>query len=152
MADDIPARLGELLEPTARRAGISDGAKTGMVWSKWRSIVGPDIAGHAEPSSLRGGVLRIRADSPAWATELGYMGEEIRGRVNEAVGAQLVDEVRVWTGPGRIRAESRATPAAPPAAVERPGGEVDPETAFNRAFMAWRRRRGGAPRDPAGPS
>lgn len=152
MADDIPSRLGDLLDPAARRAGISDGAKTGAVWAKWRSIVGPDIAGHAEPSSLRNGVLRIRADSPAWATELGYMGEEIRSRVNEAVGARLVDEVRVWTGPGRIRTEPRATPTPPPAEAERPPGEVDPEQAFDRAFRAWRRRRRRAPPDPTGPS
>jgi predicted nucleic acid-binding Zn ribbon protein len=160
MADEIPARLGDLLEPAARRAGIEDGARTGMVWSKWRSIVGPDIALHAEPSSLRGRILRIRADSPAWATELGYLGDEIRRRTNELVGVPLVDEVRVWTGPGRIRSTPDAPSGQLPAGSDDTPGGVDPATAFERAFSAWRKRRRGASgdrlgrprRDPAKPA
>ncbi|HZA39609.1 MAG TPA: DUF721 domain-containing protein, partial [Actinomycetota bacterium] len=151
MDNDIPARLGDLLEPTARRAGIEDAARTGMVWNKWLTIVGPDIALHAEPSSLREGTLRVRADSPAWATELGYLGDEIRRRANEVVGAQLVQEVRVWTGPGRIRAQQPTRSTPPQAGAERSRSEVDPAAAFRRAFTAWRKRRRRAPGDPGAP-
>jgi hypothetical protein len=146
MDGDIPARLGDLLEPAARRAGIEDGARTGMMWNKWLSIVGPDIAQHAEPSSLRSGILRVRADSPAWATELGYLGEEIKRRTNEAVGALLVNEVRVWTGPGRIRRPPASPPRPAPGEAEHAHGDIDPLTAFQRAFRAWRTRGRRTPR------
>jgi predicted nucleic acid-binding Zn ribbon protein len=145
MDGDIPARLGDLLEPAARRAGIEDGARTGMVWNKWLSIVGPDIAQHAEPSSLRSGILRVRADSPAWATELGYLGEEIKRSTNKVVGAPLVSEVRVWTGPGPIRRAPEPPPNPASAKAQHPHRDVDPLTAFQRAFGAWRTRGRGTP-------
>jgi len=152
MKDDIPPRLGDLLDTSTRGAGIEDAAGTGTVWNKWSAIVGPDIALHAEPSSLRGGVLRVRADSPAWATELGYLGEEIRRRANEVVGTDLVAEVRVWTGPGRIRSAPPARKTPPLAVVKAHDRDVDPVKAFQRAFQAWRNRRRGAPGDRGGPS
>lgn len=159
MKDDIPVPLAELLDPAARRAGVEDGARTGMVWNKWPGIVGPEISRHAEPTSLRGGILRVRADSPAWATELGYLGEEIRRRANEAVGTELITEVRVWTGPGPIR-RPRTARADPAPEETTPSGErgrsgrsddVDPMTAFKNAFAAWRRQRRG-PFRGSGPS
>jgi hypothetical protein len=148
---DLPPRLADLLEPAARRAGIDDGARTGQVWSKWSSIVGPEIALHAEPSSLRGGTLRVRADSPAWATELGYLGDEIKRRTNEIVGAALVKEVQVWTGPGRIRSAPAVPPPVQPGPAEGAPRDIDPRAAFQRAFQAWRRGRRGRRSTPIDP-
>jgi len=141
VSNDFPPRLSELLDPAARRAGIEDGTRTGMVWNRWSSIVGPDVAKHAEPSSLRGGVLRVRTDSPAWATELTYLAEEIKSRTNAAVGAPLVAEVRVWTGPGRIRPPRSATPISHRPAPEGASPDPDPLGALDRALAAWRARR-----------
>jgi predicted nucleic acid-binding Zn ribbon protein len=139
----LPPKLADLLDPAARRAGIEAGAKVGIVWSKWLSIVGREVAGHAEPTSLRDGVLRVRADSPAWAGELHYFGAEIRARANEAIGAPVVKEVRVWTGPGPIRSPGQRPrdPDARIAARDSEGArEVDPRAALGRAYRVWRNR------------
>lgn len=142
MRDD-PLRLKDLLPDATAGLGIPAPEATGRIWSSWRDVVGPGVAAHAEPTSLRGGVLRVRADSPAWATEIGYLADEIRSRVNAATGARLVTEVRVWTGPGNPGAAPRPGPGAAAAeAPETPDREPprDPAEALERARRAWAKR------------
>lgn len=138
------------------RAGIADPRATGIVWARWSEIVGPAIAANAEPTSLRDGVLRVRATTPTWATELTYLASEIRSRANELAGAEVVSEVRVWTGPGPV---TRATPQpaterfdggrdderATPAAEASPADPASILSAFERARAAWLRRRSKRP-------
>ena len=143
---DDPLRLKDLLSGATGRLGIPSPEATGRVWSAWREIVGPAVAAHAEPTSLREGVLRVRADSPAWATEIGYLVEEIRSRVNAATGRPLVSEVRVWTGPRpRGTAPAEGDPSRAHADPEDPEKErpQDPAEALERARRAWARRRRG---------
>jgi predicted nucleic acid-binding Zn ribbon protein len=134
-----PFRLRALLASVGGRIGIEAADEVGRIWRGWSEIVGPSVAEHAEPTSLRSGVLRVRADSPAWANEIGYLGAEIGTRINAHLGKPLVNEVRVWTGPGPI---ARVPTSAPTPA--QPGDRepaADPVTAFRRAFQAWARVR-----------
>jgi hypothetical protein len=126
-----------------RRLGLDHPREVGVVWDRWRTIVGDDIAEHAEPSSLRGGLLRVRTDSPAWATEIGYLADEIKKKANETVGRELVTEVRVWTGPGAIERAGRARAPVRDGALEAPpeAPPDDPVEALQRARRAWLRRR-----------
>lgn len=143
-----PAPLGSLLPGAASRFGVDDAGAVGAVWGRWLDIVGPDVAAHAEPTSLRSGVLRIRADSPVWAHEIGYLAEEIKGRTNSLLGRAAVSEVRIWSGPSKRRGggspdPSRESSGAPPAGTD---DEVaaDPQSALDRARRAWLSRRGSA--------
>jgi predicted nucleic acid-binding Zn ribbon protein len=150
-----PKRMGDLLRSVGRDLGLGAAVGTGRVWARWTEIVGDAIADHAEPTSLKDGVLRIRTDSPAWATELGYRGAEITRRANAVAGAPIVTQVRVWTGPGPIERRSGERRAAGSGGTGGAGSESpgDPETAFRRARAAWARRWGGgrsrAAADPA---
>lgn len=137
-----PKRLGKLLGELGTTFGIASPAEVAKVWAEWSGIVGPGIAAHAAPTSLRDGVLRVRADSPTWATELGYLGGEIKARVNRAVGSELVREVKVWIGPPKTSEPARPTSGEPsPAGTTAPPAE-DPEEAFERARRAWAKRVG----------
>jgi predicted nucleic acid-binding Zn ribbon protein len=142
--DSAPKKLRDILDPFARRVGMDAGAATGRVWSEWQSIVGPDIADHAEPTSLRRGVLRIRTDSPVWATELTYLSEEIRRRVNDALGRDEVTGVKIWTGPGKLQRAAPSAPSRPPPERRNAAAATDPMTALGRARAAWDRARGAA--------
>jgi predicted nucleic acid-binding Zn ribbon protein len=133
-----PQRIKGLLGEFGQRVGIAGAAETGVLFQRWPEVVGDDIAQHAEPTSLKAGVLRIRTESSSWATEIGYLGPEITRRANELVGRELVNEVRVWTGPGPIEARSRVkktTQDPPPRPVPK-----DPIEAFRAAYKAWRTR------------
>ena len=128
--------------------------EAGALWSRWEEAVGATIAEHAEPTSLRRGVLKVRTDSPAWATEIGYMQEQIVAAANQLLGGRVVTEVQVWTSPGPIR---RRHSAAVPETDARGSSDVvdgpptdDPVEALERARAAWFRRRSGRAR--RGPS
>jgi predicted nucleic acid-binding Zn ribbon protein len=145
---DLPHRLKDLLGGVGARIGLEDARATGMLWEQWPSIVGDAIAGNAEPTSLRKGILRVRATSPTWAQELTYLAAEIKARANAITGSEIVTEVRVWTGPGEV-ARATPDPAQKPHdgsgtdAQEQPQ-EASPENlekAFLRARGAWARRR-----------
>jgi predicted nucleic acid-binding Zn ribbon protein len=135
--------LRDLWGEVGARAGLDEAVDVGVVWGSWRATVGDAIADHAEPSSLRTGVLRVRADSPAWATEISYLRDEILIKVNERLGKTVVREVRVWTGPGSLGARAGhqvevGASAPPPRPREVPR---DPFTALRRAQDAWSRWR-----------
>jgi hypothetical protein len=145
MSERGPERIRGLLGDVGKRLGVESAVETGVLWRRWREIVGPEIAAHASPSSLKDGVLRVRADSPAWAQEIGYLGTEIARKANSATRSELVREVRVWTGPppevvldDGSSAESEPFPPKPP--------KESPEEALEAARVAWakRWRRGGS--------
>ena len=143
---DEPLSLRTLLDSVGRRLGLGAPESVGRLWAGWVDIVGPAMAGHAEPSSFRDGVLRVRTDSPTWATEIRYLSENIRTAANAWLGKEAVREVSVWTSPTKVRA--RGAPSAGQEArarVGRRGGgqpETDPKEAFERARRAWARGRG----------
>ncbi len=139
-----PYRLKDILDSLGHRMGLGKAAQTATVWSRWVEIVGPANADHAEPTSLRQGVLRVRASSPAWATELGYLATVIRDRANELAGPGVVTEVRIWTGPGPLRRQERPPPATSTDALPQPkrkDRDPDPAAALERARRAWAKRR-----------
>ena len=140
-----PAPLGSLLSGAAGRFGLDDAGAVGTVWRKWLELVGPDVAAHCEPTSLRSGVLRIRADSPVWAHEVGYLAEEIKGRVNGLLGRDAVGEVRIWSGPSKTRdraGSSQTTGGWEDAAAESEKAlPEDPLTALESARVAWLSKR-----------
>ena len=141
MAEGSLMKLGDLLRGAGERLGLEGALETGAIWKQWGEIVGETVAAHAEPTSLRGGVLRVRTDSPAWATEIGYLRDAIAERANRIAGRQLVNDVRIWTSPEPIRKAPRTSAPAEPIARPRTVAATDPETAFARARAAWQKRR-----------
>ncbi|HVF52202.1 MAG TPA: DUF721 domain-containing protein [Actinomycetota bacterium] len=143
----LPPRLGDLLDDAGARLGMRATRTVGKVWANWSELVGADIAARTRPSSLKDGVLRIRADSPAWATEIGYHADTIKARVNELAGTSVVSEVVVWSGPPR-RDEKGSTvgsgrDADRPAEENQHVPSESPEEALARAREAWAKRRAG---------
>lgn len=138
----FPSRLRDLLDPAGRKLGFEGAVDAGKVFARWDAIVGSDIAEHVEPTSLRDGVLRVRTDSPAWATEVAYLSREIAGRVNTALGRELVRELKVASGPPSGRNESRRVPPPKQAPASSSKPPIDPREAFERARRAWSRQRG----------
>lgn len=139
-----PAALRGLLGPAASGYGLDDALSAGTLWKRWIDVVGPDLAAHAEPTSLRDGVLRVRADSPVWAHEIGYLTGEIRKRANETLGREAIAEVKVWNAPGPPLAErDRAAGPNAPGLLQRSPEELaqDPQSALERARSAWASRR-----------
>jgi predicted nucleic acid-binding Zn ribbon protein len=69
----------------------------------WPEAVGPTIAAETEVVSERAGVLTVRCRSAVWAQELTLLGPDLVERLNEALGAPRVTELRCTAGAGRRR-------------------------------------------------
>jgi len=65
------------------------------VLGRWRHLVGPDIADHCTPVSLRDGELVLQAESTAWATQLRTLQRQLLVRLAGAVGRDVVRRIRV---------------------------------------------------------
>lgn len=79
--------------------------------SQWAQIVGADLAAHVQPESCIDGVLTLRAESTAWATQVRLLLPQLREAIDRSIGADVVTEVRIvgpqaptWVrGPRRVK-------------------------------------------------
>ena len=94
-----PKLLGEQLDQFVAERGWAVDVAVGAVIGRWPQIVGPEIAQHCAPVEFADGVLTVRADSTAWATQLRLLSSSLLARLAEDVGEGTVVEIRV-VGPG----------------------------------------------------
>lgn len=94
-----PAPLSGLLEALAARRGWATRLSGAQVHGRWAEIAGPELAAHAEPVRLHGGVLVLRVDTPGWATQVRYLTAELAARANAVLGEGSVTRVTITTGP-----------------------------------------------------
>jgi len=108
-----PTALSGELARIARRPGWGERLGSVRVWTAWEGMVGPELAEHCEPVRLAGRVLVVRAESPAWATQLRYLSGQLIERAEVALGPGSVREVRVTVGSleGRTGAPARGSGA-----------------------------------------
>jgi len=98
-AEGEPKPLGELLSSLVSGRGWEERMRVGRLRDEWASVVGPDVAARSTPVALNAGVLSIRADGAAWATELTLLARSIVAKVDSYLGGGVVREVRVTAGP-----------------------------------------------------
>ena len=98
-AEGDPKPLGELLSTLVSGRGWEERMRFGRLREEWANVVGPDVAARSTPVALNAGVLSIRADGAAWATELTLLARSIVDKVDSYLGGGVVREVRVSAGP-----------------------------------------------------
>ena len=86
---------GDQLDRLLLDRGWKVDVAVGSVMGRWTEIVGPDIAGHVEPLTFVDGVLTVRADSTAWATQMRLLASSMLARIDEEIGAGAVSELKV---------------------------------------------------------
>jgi predicted nucleic acid-binding Zn ribbon protein len=95
------------LERVARRLGAPPARVLTAVFSGWEQLVGPDIAAHARPTSLRDGVLVVVVDQSAWAAQLRFMASDLLTRIRAEANAPEVTKIEIRTSfPGRSERRS----------------------------------------------
>lgn len=90
----VGASLGRL----AASLGTPPPDVLGVVFARWSEVVGPSVAAHARPVTLRDGILVVAADQPAWATQLTFLQADIVARLNAAAGTVSVKGIDVRVG------------------------------------------------------
>ena len=97
MAD--PRRIDASLDRVARGLGSPSAGALGSVFAHWADIVGAQVADHARPLSLVGGVLTVATDEPGWTTQLTYLEADLLRRLEEALGVGVVTRIAVRQRP-----------------------------------------------------
>lgn len=90
-----PQPLGRLVRRLVRDRGWEEPAAQAQVLGCWEQVVGPDIAGHCQPTALSDGHLTVQAESTAWATQLRLLAPRILSILTERVGAGVVTKMTI---------------------------------------------------------
>ena len=93
--DNGPKPVRASLDAIARRIGAPKASALAAVFDRWTDVVGPAIAEHAQPRTLKRGTLVVVVDDPAWATELRFRGPEIVEQCVAVAGPGAVAKIEV---------------------------------------------------------
>lgn len=87
----ISEAVGEYLQSE----GLGELARLASIESCWDVVVGPTVAAHVRPLTLREGELAVSVDQPAWATELRFLSQKIISGLCERCGEDAVLRLKV---------------------------------------------------------
>lgn len=90
-----PQSLGRIASRMTTQFGWSDRLAGGHVFGRWATLVGEDVAEHAQPVSLTDGELVVRASSTAWATQLRLLQRQLLAKIAAGVGHDVVKRMRI---------------------------------------------------------
>ena len=89
-----PAAFGVLVRSWVKQNGNPAELAKATVVARWAAIVGADLASHCQPVDLVDGVLSVRAESTAWATQIRLLAPTMLAKIAAAVGANQVRSIR----------------------------------------------------------
>jgi len=92
---DLPAVLQGLL----RGAEASYPDRSHRLWEVWEQAVGPEVARRAYPAELRRGRLTVAVENASWMQQLSFLREQLRDTLNQALGQEVVKEIRMRQAP-----------------------------------------------------
>ncbi|UOE43407.1 DUF721 domain-containing protein [Agromyces larvae] len=93
-----PKPLGDAIDQLSTQLGWQGPLSQHDLLSSWAELAGAEIAKHSEPVAIEGGVLQVRCESTAWATQLRMMRSELLSRILERHPDAGVDTIR-FQGP-----------------------------------------------------
>lgn len=87
--------LGHIIQQWLKENGLEGKFREQSVPDYWTEIVGEGLARHATVERVAHGRMIIRAENATWKQEILHRREDIRARVNERFGAEVVTEIYV---------------------------------------------------------
>jgi len=98
--DGRPAPIGDVIRGLLGERRLRGGVSLGRLVRVWGSVVGDPLGRVTAPASLEEGTLLVVAESTGWAAQLRFLADDVRGRANEMLGADVVRRVRVVVARG----------------------------------------------------
>ncbi len=131
-----PVAVAGLIDEIFRGKPLEKRLSEGRIWQVWDRAVGSQIAAKARPANFRDGVLTVMVSNAPWMQQLNFLKRGIIGKVNAALGEEMVREIFLKAGKPQAPAmetrppkkPSRALTAAEKEGIARDTAEiVDPE-------------------------
>jgi predicted nucleic acid-binding Zn ribbon protein len=104
-----PKPIGDLLRTLVSGRGWNERMALGRLRDAWADVVGANVAARCVPVGLSRGVLAVKADGGAWATELTLLARSIAQKADSFLGGGAVREVKVSAG-GPLQTRSPEAP------------------------------------------
>ncbi|ERK73114.1 DUF721 domain-containing protein [Leifsonia aquatica] len=93
-----PRGLGDVVDALASQLGWTSALAQSDLLEGWRELAGEETAKHAIPDAITDGVLVVRCESTAWATQLRMMRSELLVRIGERFPEADIQSIR-FQGP-----------------------------------------------------
>jgi predicted nucleic acid-binding Zn ribbon protein len=93
-----PEALGRLIPSLLRDLGMDETARVLRIAERWEEAVGPEVARHCRPETLRGEVLEARVASSVWCQQLQLRAPEILAGLRRVLGEQAPSKLRLRVG------------------------------------------------------
>jgi predicted nucleic acid-binding Zn ribbon protein len=87
--------IGSAIKEWLRANGLEQKVQEHSVPGYWEEVVGEAFARHARVEKVDNGRLFVSVESAAWRSEVMLRREEIRAKLNERLGAEIVKEIIV---------------------------------------------------------
>jgi predicted nucleic acid-binding Zn ribbon protein len=82
-----PRGIEDILDGLTSRLGWNSSLAKAELLASWSEIAGAETALHSDPMGIEDGVLTVRCDSTAWATQLRMM----RGQITTSIAQRFPD-------------------------------------------------------------
>lgn len=90
--------IKKMIDHTLKKMGLKTRALEYKVMEIWEEVVGDTITKHASVHEMHRGVLFVHVDHPIWIQHLSFAAMDIKNKLNKAVGAKVVKEIRFKAG------------------------------------------------------
>lgn len=90
-----PQPVSGSIERLVVERGWQTPVAVGGVIGRWDQVVGEEVAAHCTAETFEDGVLTVRTDSTAWATQVRLLGPTVLRRLAEELGPGVVDRLVV---------------------------------------------------------
>lgn len=94
-----PKPVGRVLAEVVSRLGLRRDLDDYRIFEAWDRVVGAQIARHAQPVRLDARRLVVHVRSAVWLQELSLLRDDLRRRINDWMGRELVKELFFVLGP-----------------------------------------------------
>lgn len=91
-------KLSNMLGALLKARGMEGHLNGYRIFGQWEKTVGPAIARHARPLSVRGKRLFLAVDSSAWMQQLSLLKPEIIEKVNRSLGKDAIGDIKLALG------------------------------------------------------
>ena len=118
-------RLSHTLGSMLKARGLGGRLDEYRVFGQWEKSVGPVIAHHAQPQTVRGKKLTLVVDSPAWMQQLSLLKPEIMEKVNGNLGKGAIKDIALRLGEVELREHPLERSTAHPVLGRDERGKID---------------------------
>ena len=87
--------LGDAIRAFLNEAGIRQKMKIEAAIADWGRIMGLTIASKTQKIWFKEGVLHVQISDPSWKTELSFSKTQIRDKMNQDMGEDIVEDVKI---------------------------------------------------------